>query len=66
MTPIHPPLPFLLGAGWLRFVSLSPALGMAPPSSKPSDAVAEAIKRRGKAPLLKLHWNPVPQERLQR
>ena len=37
-----------------------------PPSSKPSDAVAEAMKRRGKAPMLKLHWNPVPQERLER
>ncbi len=38
------------------------ALNMAPPTTK----APESATRRAKAPLLKLHWNPVPQERLER
>jgi hypothetical protein len=43
------------------------ALGMAPPSSQQSAAAAAASARRlSKTPMLKLHWNQVPQERLER
>lgn len=42
------------------------ALGIAPPTSRPPPGASAAARRRSKAPMLKLHWNPVPKERLER